>query len=231
MSNSEEALKIWKALKPMVDRQIEEKTRSCIRAKKMVVTTAPDGSVIGVAEPYGEEILIPYSSALSGVEVGDAVWVWMYYSSSTNAIAMANGEGQISFDDPPPVSGTVSVVLSDTYLTSSWENSGGTIISGPSTGQGTLSFAVSGVPDGASIDSVVFSATFGNPYTGGTITVNSETVGTGSQTVSLTPTATGNGTYSVSISFHANGNAALSDGTHSSTVTVTSPTVTVSYTV
>ena len=95
MSNSEEALKIWNALKPMVDRQIEEKTRSCIRAKKMVVTTAPDGSVIGVAEPYGEEILIPYSTALSGVEVGDTVWVWMYYSSATNAIAMAKGDGQL----------------------------------------------------------------------------------------------------------------------------------------
>lgn len=95
MSNSEEALKIWKALEPMVNRLIEEKTRSCIRAKKMVVTTAPNGSVIGVSDPWAQEILIPYSTALSAVSVGDTVWIWMYYSSATNAIAMAKGDGQL----------------------------------------------------------------------------------------------------------------------------------------
>lgn len=95
MSATEEALKIWNALKPMVDRQIEAKTRSCVRAKKMLVTSAPSGSVIGVSEPYGEEILIPYLSTLSGVSVGDAVWVWYYFNNASTMIAMAMGNGQM----------------------------------------------------------------------------------------------------------------------------------------
>lgn len=97
MSNTDEAMKIWNALKPMVNRQIEEKTRSCVRAKKMTVTTAPNGSVIGVAEPYGEEILIPYLSTLSGAAVGDAVWVWYYFNNASTMIAMSMGNGQIPF--------------------------------------------------------------------------------------------------------------------------------------
>ena len=97
MATTEEALKIWKGLKPMIDREIEEKTRSCVRAKKMIVTTAPSGSVIGVAEPYGLEVLIPYSSAISSAAVGDAVWVWYYYNNASTMIAMTMGDGQPQF--------------------------------------------------------------------------------------------------------------------------------------
>ena len=119
MSNSEEALKLWAALKPMIDREIEAKTRSCIRAKKMLVTTAPDGSVIGVSEPWGQEILIPYSTSLSAAAVGDTVWVWMYYSSATNAIAMAKGDGQIPFSYVQTVNVTGSspvIAAEENYL-------------------------------------------------------------------------------------------------------------------
>ena len=52
MSGVNEALKIWDALKPMIDKEIEAKTRSCVRAKKMVVKTPPNGTTIGVIEPY-----------------------------------------------------------------------------------------------------------------------------------------------------------------------------------
>ena len=97
MSNTDEALKIWNALKPMIDRQIEAKTRSCVRARKMTVTTAPDGSVLGVTEPWGAETFIPYSSALSGVQEGEAVWVWYFYNNASSMIAMAKGDGQIPF--------------------------------------------------------------------------------------------------------------------------------------
>ena len=41
MSNTDEALKIWDALKPMIDREIESRTRSCVRATKMSVTDLP----------------------------------------------------------------------------------------------------------------------------------------------------------------------------------------------
>lgn len=96
-SNTSEALKIWDALKPMIDKEIEAKTRSCIRAKKMLVTTAPNGTVIGVSEPYGQEILIPYLSTLSDAQVNDAVWVWYYFNNASTMIAMTTGEGQFSF--------------------------------------------------------------------------------------------------------------------------------------
>ena len=42
MSTTDEALKIWNALRPMVDREIKEKTRSCVRAKKMTVIYNPN---------------------------------------------------------------------------------------------------------------------------------------------------------------------------------------------
>lgn len=238
MSDTNEAMKIWNALKPMVNRQIEEKTKSCVRAKKMTVTTAPNGSVIGVAEPYGEEILIPYLSTLSGASVDDAVWVWYYFNNASTMIAMTMGNGQMynpapdTPDDPDtPTPGTIVVSLSDDSVTSSWTNAGGVITSGPTATQKTLSFVVSGVPAGATVSSVTFSATFGSPYTGiDTLTVNGTSVSYGAQSVSLTPTQNGNGTYTVSISFKANGDASLSDGDHSSSLTITSPTVIVTYT-
>lgn len=98
MSSTDEALKIWNALKPMIYREIEAKTRSCVRAKKMTVTTAPDGSVIGVTESYGAELFVPYLSALSGASAGDSVWVWYFYNNASTMIAMAFGNGQIPSD-------------------------------------------------------------------------------------------------------------------------------------
>ena len=238
MSNTDEALKIWNAIRPMIDREIDAKTRSCVRAKKMTVTTAPNGTSIGVAEPYGEEITIPYLSTLSGAVVGDAVWVWYYFNNASTMIAMSMGNGQMynTAPDTPdgpdtPTPGTVVVTLSDDSVTSSWTNTGGVITSGPTTTQKTISFTVSGVPAGAAVSSVVFSATFGSPYTGiETLTVNGTSATYGSQSVSLTPTSDGNGTYTVTINFKANGDASLSDGDHSSSLSITSPTVTVSYT-
>ena len=96
MSNTVEALKVWEALKPMIDREIERRTRSCVRAKKMTVTTAPANGVVGVAEPFGEEMLLPYSSALTGLTVGTAVWAVYYFGNASTMIVMAKGDGQIS---------------------------------------------------------------------------------------------------------------------------------------
>lgn len=240
MSATEEALKIWNALKPMVNRQIEDKTRSCVRAKKMSVTTAPSGGLVGVTEPFCDEIFVPYSSALSDLKVGDAVWVWYFFNNASTMIVLSRGNGQIEDgssdegggDTPPePQPGSASATVADFSLTSEWTNFGGAIISGPTTAQQTLSFDVSGVPSGATVSSAVFSATFGSPYTGiDALTVNGSSVSFGSQSVSLTPLSGGNGTYTVNLSFRANGDATLSDGQHSSSITVTSARVTVSYT-
>lgn len=229
-SNTSEALKIWDALKPMIDKEIEAKTRSCIRAKKMMVTTAPDGSVIGVAEPFGQEILIPYSSSLSDAQVNDAVWVWYYFNNASTMIAMTTGESQFSFpSNAEPTS--LEVLLPNTSLNSVWNTSGGTITSGPSTASTTLSFSVSGIPAGSTIDSITFEATFGSPYTGiSVLTANGTSLGTGPRSLALTPLPDVNGIYTVAIAFKANGAANLSDGNHSSSLSVTSPRVTVVYT-
>ena len=229
-SNTNEALKIWDALKPMIDKEIEAKTRSCIRAKKMLVTTAPNGTVIGVAEPFGEEIMIPYSSSLSDAQVNDAVWVWYYFNNASTMIAMTTGESQFSFSGTAEPT-SLEVLLSNTSLSSTWTNSGGSIVSGPSTASTTLSFAVSGIPAGSTIESVTFAATFGSPYTGiDSLKANGTSLGTGPRTLALTPTSDGNGTYTVALTFKANGAANISDGSHSSSLSVTSPRVTVVYT-
>ena len=229
MSDTDEALKIWNALKPMVDRQIEAKTRSCVRAKKMTVTTAPDEDVIGVTEPYGEEIFIPYSSEISNAQAGDAVWVWYFCNNASTMIALSMGNGQLK-SGREPVPASVSDLLNDTSVSSSWTNDSGAIVLGPEMDTKTLVFNIFGIPQGAVIDSAVFSATFGAPYSGiDTLTVNGTSVTSGQQSVQLTPTASGNGSYTVEIKFKAVGNPSLADGVHYATSTITAPTVTVHY--
>lgn len=89
-----EAQKIWKALQPMVEREVHRQTNSCVRAKKMMVVTPPDGKFVGVAEPYGQTVFVPYSSALTLVP-GDAVWVHWYFGNASTMIVIAKGDGQL----------------------------------------------------------------------------------------------------------------------------------------
>lgn len=90
-----EAQKIWNALRVMVDKEIDTRTASCVRSRKMTVMAAPNGNTIGVAEPFGETVYIPYSSALANAKVGDSVWVDWKFNNASTMVAMATGEGQI----------------------------------------------------------------------------------------------------------------------------------------
>lgn len=90
-----EAQKIWNALRVMVDQEIDRRTASCVRSRKMTVMSAPNGSTIGVSEPFGQTINIPYSSALANVRVGDTVWVDWKFDNASTMVAMATGDGQI----------------------------------------------------------------------------------------------------------------------------------------
>ena len=83
---NKQALDIWNAIKPMIDKEIENKTRGMVQRRKAKVTTAPNGSVIGVTEAFGPEISIPYISSMSSAQVGDVVWVEFMYGA-TNAFA------------------------------------------------------------------------------------------------------------------------------------------------
>lgn len=93
MNDTAEALKVWDALKPMIDKEIERQTRSCVRAKKMTVTRRANGETIGVAEPYGEEVEIPYNSGLAGSRVGIPLWVYWYFNNASTMVAFTNGSG------------------------------------------------------------------------------------------------------------------------------------------
>ena len=79
-----EAQKIWKALRPMIDEEIKQKTNSCVRARKMRVMSAPEDGLVGVAEPFGNTVHVPYSSQLTDLQVGDAVWVYWYFNNGSS---------------------------------------------------------------------------------------------------------------------------------------------------
>lgn len=86
-SNDNEAVKIVNALKPFWKKWTKEWGRSCVRSKKMTVTTAPSLAygVIGVTDAFSEtECMIPFRMDVANAQVGDTVWVrWMYDNQQT----------------------------------------------------------------------------------------------------------------------------------------------------
>lgn len=84
-SNDNEAVRIVNALKPFVKKWFDEWGRSCVRCKKMTVTTAPANNVIGVTDAFSDtELFIPYKSTISSASVGDVVWCyWMFNNMQT----------------------------------------------------------------------------------------------------------------------------------------------------
>lgn len=108
-------------------------------------------------------------------------------------------------------------------LKSSWKDG-----STPSTDKRTITITVSGIPDGATIDSATFSCVFGSPSTGAqTLKVNNVSAST-SSTFTYNPSVTGNGSYSFAFSFRANGSSA--SGSHMGTVSVSNISLVVVYT-
>lgn len=100
MPDTNEALKIWQALRPMIVKEIGERTASCVRAKKMIVTRAnkqgEDGEVtIKAREPYGDEIEIPSDSRYDGVIPGSPIWVQYYFNDASTMHVARNGDGTI----------------------------------------------------------------------------------------------------------------------------------------
>ena len=91
------SLKIWNALKPMVDREIENRTRNCARMETGVITTAYNSATktVGVTKAFSREIQLPvYSNLDTGkLNVGKSVWVLVHYSRWTNAIVFMGGNG------------------------------------------------------------------------------------------------------------------------------------------
>ena len=172
MSDVNEALKIWDALKPMIDKEIEAKTRSCVRAKKMVVKTPPNGSTIGVIEPYeSSAVNIPYSSAVKDAEAGEAVWVQWFFGNASTMMAIAYGDGDMPYaletDLNHAVSPNFAYILdlpSSGYTSSSnqytFPDDGFLMIKGGDNGQTAVLYSADYATSGESISMSVPSGAF-----------------------------------------------------------------------
>ena len=93
-----EALKIWRALQPMIESEIKRLTRNCKRAKKMTVMALPDKTAltVDVQEPYGTRLTIPCVKSLVDATVGQTVWVEWYSDDMSTAVATRFGNGDVS---------------------------------------------------------------------------------------------------------------------------------------
>lgn len=90
-----DGLAFWNALKTKIKPLIKQETSNCFRVERYDVTSAPNGTTIGVTLPEGhKEIKIPYSQEVSTAVVGDTVLVG-WYGSLSNAKAIWFGNGFI----------------------------------------------------------------------------------------------------------------------------------------
>lgn len=93
MAQNTEAQKIVEALRPSIEAMIDRRVSSCIRSKKMQVSTAYNSTtkLIGVTEAFGTEILIPCSTAITSAAVGKPVRVVWFNDDFSTAVALWPG--------------------------------------------------------------------------------------------------------------------------------------------
>lgn len=155
--NNAEAVKIANALKPFVKKWFEEWGQSCLRSKKMTVSTAPDGNVVGVTDAFSDqEMFIKYMSDCANASVGDTVWVsWMYNNMQTLfANHMGNLEQTLSFPYLPLTGGTITGDLE---------------VTGDFTGGGVVKSVNSVAPDSSGNVDTLQAVYVGSLSTGGTV--------------------------------------------------------------
>lgn len=103
-----EASEFWNSLKPMIDEEIKAQTRGMVQRRKMKVTTAPslNTNKIGVTEPFGTEMFIPFTTNLISATVGDVVWVEFMYGLTNAFASMFASADEKDWD----IAGNLSVV-------------------------------------------------------------------------------------------------------------------------
>ena len=80
-----EAKAFWDSISGKVKSLIHAETENSLRVQRYDVTTAPDGTVMGVTQPFGSnEIFLPYSKEVAGASAGDTVLV-AWWGSMSNA--------------------------------------------------------------------------------------------------------------------------------------------------
>lgn len=117
-----DALKFWESIAGKVKQLIRGETQNAFRCERYEVSTAPNGSVMGVKKPFGNEILLPYSQEVSEASVGDPVLVvWWNSMSNAKVYYYANGyEGTTGGGDDEDS----DVVIATISLPLSWNDSG-----------------------------------------------------------------------------------------------------------
>ena len=80
MNGQDEVRAIQKALEPWIRKIIQDATKNCVRRKTVTVAPPPNGTTMGVKEPYDDAVMdLPYVSTMSGAKAGDTVTIeWLY---------------------------------------------------------------------------------------------------------------------------------------------------------
>ena len=88
-----EAQNFWNSIRSKVLQECKDQIKNTLRVERYTVTTAPDGSVIGVTLPYGAtELFLPYSKEVANAAVDDVVLVaWWGSMSNAKVYYFANG--------------------------------------------------------------------------------------------------------------------------------------------
>ena len=144
----QDGLAFWNALKGKIQALVKQDTANCLRCARYDVTTAPNGTKIGVRLPEGnKEILIPYSKEVVDARVGDTVLV-IWYGAMSTAKAYYFGIGYEGYEEPEPPAPVFTEYLNvfGDVGASITAVSGSTTYSGtiPSTGVLTLTVLVQG---------------------------------------------------------------------------------------
>lgn len=81
-----------RALEPLIRKVVKDLTRNVLRVERYEVSTAGNGTVMGVRQPFGEEIFLPYSQQVQNASVGDSVLVlWRDTLSTAKVWCFGNG--------------------------------------------------------------------------------------------------------------------------------------------
>lgn len=88
-----EAQQFWESIVGKIKNLIRKETENTMRCERYEVSTAPNGTVMGVKKPYGaKELFLPYSQEVAGATVGAPVLViWWGSMSNAKVYYYANG--------------------------------------------------------------------------------------------------------------------------------------------
>lgn len=87
-----EANEFAKALEPLIQKIVDERTRNTLRVERYEVSTVANGTVMGVRQPFGQEIFLPYTQEVASAAEGDSVLVlWRGTLSTAKVWCFGNG--------------------------------------------------------------------------------------------------------------------------------------------